>query len=123
MLLLPKPWLLWLGALMFVNFAVPVYFFHTAEAKVTLIAGVLSMILQMVIFSKKGYVRLLGLGHLPWLPLGIWLFIRLQEWPLSNPIAIWIVLLISLNFISLVIDGIQTVRYFRGEKKPTLVLP
>lgn len=47
----------WLGLHVFINILIPLYFIHTLEAKVVLIAIICSMTIMMAIFSAKGFVR------------------------------------------------------------------
>ena len=61
---MPMPWPLWLGLLLALNVAAPIYFFETLEAKVVLTAFLASVALMTAIFASKGFVRLLGIGHI-----------------------------------------------------------
>ena len=70
---LPAPWLIWIGTLLFVNMVVPLFFLDQREAQAVLAATMLGALIQMSIFKAKGFVRLLGIGHLPWLPVVLWL--------------------------------------------------
>jgi hypothetical protein len=122
MMLMPKPWLAWLCVLVFANMLLPLYFIHTLEAKVVLIASICSMTIMTAVFSVKGFVRLLGIGHIPWIPMIPWLFTRLENTSFDNLFGYWIVTLIVLNIISLIIDAIDVMRYIRGERGPQLML-
>ena len=120
---LPKPWWAWVGLLMVVNLVAPILFIRTLEAKVVLVAFFLAAGMQMAIFRAKGFVRLLGIGHIiPWLPLLIWLGARLGEIGADTPLGLWILALIVLDGISLVIDFVDVGRYIQGERKPSFVL-
>ena len=69
MLLLPKPWVMWVGLLMFVNTVMPLVYIRTLEGKVVLAAMMAGALLMTMIFKAKGFVRLLGIGHMFWIPL------------------------------------------------------
>ena len=85
MLLMPKPWVAWVGLLMAVNMVVPVFFMARLEAKVVLATMMASAGLMMFIFAQKGFVRLLGLGHILWIPLIFWLWGRVNlEAPVTH---------------------------------------
>ena len=70
---MPFPWPLWIGLLVAANLIGPLYFLNTLEGKVVLAGFALGMLFQNVIFARKGFVRLLGLGHFHWLPMLAWI--------------------------------------------------
>jgi hypothetical protein len=119
---LAKPWWFWIGFLMVINMVVPWFFIGTMEAKVVLVATIIAAMLQMSIFRFKGFVRLLGLGHIPWLPVVVWLASRLGEMDIESPFGIWILSVVVLDGISLIIDFIDVGRYFLGDREPSFVL-
>ena len=120
MLLMPKPWVAWLGLLMAANFILPLIFITTLEGQVVLATGLISAMIQGRIFQTLGFVRLLGIGHSPWIPLLLWLWSRF-EWDASI-FAGWILAVMVLNSLSLIIDAVDVVRYVRGEREPHLKL-
>ncbi len=122
MMLMPKPWLAWLGVIVFINLLIPLYFIHTLEAKVVLIAIVCSITIMTAVFSAKGFVRLLGIGHIAWVPMIPWLFTRIEKISFDNPFGYWLLAIIIMNSLSLIIDAIDVIRYIRGECRPYLTL-
>ncbi len=66
MLTLGKPWVGWVMLLMMVNMVIPLFYLGTLEGKVVLGNFVFGALLQGGIFSAKGFVRLLGIGHIVW---------------------------------------------------------
>ena len=120
MLMMPKPWVGWLGMLTFANFISPLIFITTLEGQVVLGTGIVSAMIQMGIFQAKGFVRLLGIGHSPWIPMLVWLWTRL-DWDFSI-FSYWILALIVLNSLSLIIDAMDVARYLMGEQDPHLSL-
>ncbi len=117
---LPKPWVAWVGLLMAVNMAGPLFFLATLEARVVLGTMMASAGLMMFIFAHKGFVRLLGLGHILWIPLIFWLWGRMDfETPFTG-LDRWVLSVIALSGLSLVIDAADVIRYLRGERAPTL---
>ena len=120
MLLMPKPWVAWLGLLMAANFILPLIFITTLEGQVVLATGLISAMIQGRIFQTLGFVRLLGISHSPWIPLLLWLWSRF-EWDASI-FAGWILAVMVLNSLSLIIDAVDVVRYVRGEREPHLKL-
>jgi len=114
----PKPVLTWVALLMTVNMIVPFFFLDTLEAKVVLAGVMIGAVLQTAIFSSKGFVRLLGLGHIAWVPMVIWLWMRLDTAPAESSFGAWMLSVIVLNSISVVIDTADVIRYIRGEREP-----
>ena len=116
---MPLPWLVWVMLLVAVNFLAPLFYIQTLEARLTIAALLIGFIIQSYIHSKLGFVRLLGLGHILWIPLVIWLGFRLTDIGLENPFGIWLASLVLINAVSLVIDVIDVIRFFSGETSPT----
>ena len=118
---LSTPWRLWVGLLVAVNFVAPCFFLAHFEARVVLAASLLSAALQMAIFRFRGFVRLLGLGHLvTWAPMLIWLVGRAGLPGISDEIDYWLVTVLAVDSVSLVIDFVDVVRYVLGDRAPSL---
>ena len=115
---MPMRWLAWLGLLVAVNVAGPIYFFEALEAKVVLAAFLASVALMPAIFATKGFIRLLGIGHIFWVPMVPWLWTRLDQVGPGDPPGYWIISVMIMNGISLIIDAIDVVRYVAGDRKP-----
>ena len=108
----------WLIALATVNMA-SLYFIGTTEARVILGVFVISMMIMTGIYYRLGFVRILGLGHILWIPMVLWLWTRLgRALPLNSTFEYWLLLVIIINTISLLIDAVDVVRYIKGERKP-----
>ena len=75
-----------------------------------------------VIFSKIGFVRLMGIGHIGWLPLVFWLGTKLEHAPVDSLFEYWLLAVIVLDSLSLFIDTIDVLRYVKGERQPFLAL-
>jgi hypothetical protein len=122
MLIMPIHWQIWLGLLVTVNFVIPFFFFQKVEAQVVLATAMAGMVFMSVIFSMKGFVRLMGIGHIGWLPLVFWLGTRLEHVPADTAFAYWLMAVIVLDSLSLFIDTIDVLRYVKGERQPFLML-
>ncbi len=72
------------------------------------------------IFASKRFVRLLGIGHVYWVPLVPWLWTRLPGFPPNDPFTVWMTAVIILNGVSLIIDVRDVRRYLAGEHAPYL---
>ena len=123
MLLMPKPWLIWIGLLVLINGITPLFFLPYPEAIAVLAAFLAGGIFQTIIFDAKGFVRLLGIGHIFWVPLVFWLWTRLDTAPIDLPFVYWIFSVMTLNSLSLIIDAVDVIRYVLGDRQPQLVLP
>ena len=98
--------------------AVPLAFIKTPEGIVTILAAMAGVITMTMLYQAKGFVRLMGLGHVYWVPLVIWFWMRLELAPSGSLFYYWMWSIIVLNSISLVIDTIDIVRYINGERAP-----
>ena len=114
---LAAPWRVWVGTLLAVNLVAPLFFLETIEARMVLAALLVGAAIQMVIFKRKGWVRLLGLGHIPWLALVPWLAMRLDWAAFDTPLSRWMAAVIALNATSLIIDTVDVYRYFAAERE------
>ncbi len=114
-----KYWLVWIGLLVAANVAAPTYFIASLEAQVVLAAVIVGAVIQMAIFRAKGFVRLLGMGHILWVPMLPWLWTRLDQIALEGPFAYWLLSVMVLNSLSLIVDVTDVLRYIRGERAPT----
>jgi hypothetical protein len=121
MLKLPKPWAAWLGLLVALNAVAPLFFIRSPEAWAALAAVMVGMAIMTAIFAARGFVRLLGLGHAPWLLLLPWLlWSRLDLHEPGSALRNWLLALLIANSLSLVIDAVDVFRYIRGERAPTV---
>ena len=116
MMKMPIHWQLWLALLVIVNFVIPLFFLNRLEAQV--VAGTLlaSVILMTGLTALSGYTRLLGLGHILWIPLLYFLWMRLEQNPADDFFGLWLRVLMILNAASLIIDVIDVGRYIAGDR-------
>lgn len=69
MLRSPLPVKAWLLLLMAANMLAPLVFFARPEGKVAVATMMASAMLMVVITARVGFTRLLGAGHILWVPL------------------------------------------------------
>ena len=115
---MPIGWLVWIAFLGAANFVAPLYFIQNLEAQITLALFFAGVFTQGYIHSKLGFVRLLGIGHIYWIPLVIWLGIRLDSVGLEDMFSFWLASVLAFNSVSLVIDGTDVTRFILGERSP-----
>ncbi len=117
---MPLRWQPWLMLLVTVNFLIPLFFINRLEAQIVLLTFVAGTMLMIFLTSISGFTRLLGLGHILWIPLLYFLWSHLSENPANEFFGIWIRVLMTLNALSLIIDAVDVVRYIAGEREETV---
>ena len=120
MMKMPLPWRLWLLLLIAANLLVPLLFLSRLEAQVVIGALLASVILMTALTAGFGFTRLLGLGHILWIPLLYFLWTRLDQIPADSFYGIWIRAVMALNAASLVIDAVDVIRYTAGDRAETV---
>ena len=107
---------LWMGLMVIFNMIIPLFFLDRLEAQVVLAAIVASMMLMTFITGLTGFTRLLGLGHIFWVPLLYFRWMSLDQIPADGVFGLWVRALMVINAISLVIDVVDVFRYLAGER-------
>ena len=112
---------IWLNVLLLGGFVLPLALFIWRETRRAALFSVLGNVVNMLgvqwLFSKMGYVKLLGLPHiLMWVPLVIYLVILARRettrvWPRRICWAVVAVLSVSLAF-----DIVDVLRWIFGER-------
>ena len=69
-------------------------------------------------YARMGFVRLLGVGHVAWLFLVPWMWLRLEGVPADGMFRNWMLAVIVLNSISLLVDIADVARYTMGDRAP-----
>lgn len=111
---------LWLMLLMVVNLAIPLFYLNRLEAQVVVVTFLASAMLMTMLTANSGFNRLLGLGHILWIPLLFFLGLRIDQIPASDFFGIWVRILMSINAVSLVIDVVDITRYIAGDRQETV---
>ncbi len=117
---MPLPWRLWMLLLVALNLVLPLFFIDRLEAQLVLVAMAVSMFLMTGLTAVSGFSRLLGLGHVAWIPLIVFLGTRLPEVPASDFYGMWLRVLLVANSLSLVIDLVEVLRYAAGDREETV---
>lgn len=113
--LLQQPvWIpVWMLFLMIVNVA-SVGFFNELLAKVIFVTFILSVMLMMGLYSRFGFEKILGMGHILWIPLLVYV---LMEIPTARDTFKSYLIILSISIaISLVFDIVDVWKYFTGRK-------
>ncbi len=120
MLQMPVLWQVWLAALVAANLVVPMFFLQRLEARIVLGAILASMALMTYLTGRFGFTRILGLGHILWIPMLAFLLTRLGDIHAGDAFGVWIRALIVLNSMSLIIDAVEVIRYVAGDREETV---
>ena len=105
---------LWVLFLMLVNMA-SLAFWQEAVAQLILLNFLASAMLMMGLYARFGFTKILGLGHVPWIPLLAYMIIQI---PAAETSFKRYLLVLSVSMaISLVLDTIDVWNYFRNRKR------
>ncbi len=100
---------LWVLFLMLVNMAC-LAFWQEAVAQLILMNFLASAMLMMGLYSRFGFTKILGLGHVPWIPLLAYVVTQI---PAAEASLKRYLLVLSVSMaISLVLDTIDVWTYF-----------
>ncbi len=103
----------WVFFLMIVNVA-SVGFWNEPLAKVIFVTFMLSVVLMMGLYSRFGFEKILGMGHILWIPLLIYM---LMEIPIARDTFKSYLIILSISIaISLVFDIVDVWKYFTSRK-------
>ena len=85
-----------------------------------LAAMLVGAVVQLLIVSRLGFVRLLGAGHIvAWVPMLLWLVPRLPNLGVATPFGRWLFAVVILDLAALAIDFVDVARYLAGDRRPT----
>lgn len=102
--------------MMIINLAA-IFFWEELLAKVIVIVFMLSSILMIGLYSKFGFTKILGLGHIIWLPLVFFIGFKLPY--ADGAYFMYLLVLMVTLSISLIIDIYDVWSYFRGITRET----
>lgn len=100
---------IWVSALMVVNMA-SVAFWSEPLAKVIFVTFMMSAMLMMGLYAQFGFERILGLGHVPWIPLLAYILAQLKT--AENGFQTYLIVLSIFIGTSLIFDSIDVWKYF-----------
>jgi hypothetical protein len=113
--LLQQPvWIpIWVFYLMVINVA-SVIFWHEPLAKIIFIAFMISAMLMMGLYSRFGFEKILGLGHVLWVPLLAYVLTQLPAF--ESSFKLYLVALSISIATSLAFDIVDVWKYFSERK-------
>lgn len=103
----------WVLFLMLVNMA-SLAFWHEPVAQLIFAGFLISAMLMMGLYSRFGFKKILGLGHIPWIPVLVFV---LTQIPAAEAAFKNYLLILSVSIvISLVFDAVDVVSYFTNQE-------
>jgi len=109
--LLVSVWVFWL---MLINVA-SIGFWNEALAKIIFVTFMLSAMLMMGLYSKFGFKKILGLGHILWIPLLVFLLMELPA--TTHDFKNYLIVLSISITVSLAFDVVDVWSYFSSCNK------
>jgi signal transduction histidine kinase len=101
---------IWVLFLMIVNVA-SIGFWHEPVAQLIFASFLMSAMLMMGLYSRFGFEEILGLGHIPWIPVLVYVLTQISAAEAAFK-SYLLVLSVSIA-ISLVFDTIDVWKYFK----------
>lgn len=95
---------LWVVFLMIVNVA-SISFWNEPLAKVIFVIFMLSAILMMGLYSRFGFEKILGMGHILWIPLLVYVLMEVQA--ANDAFKSYLIILSVTIVVSLVFDIVR----------------
>ena len=103
----------WVLFLMIINVA-SVGFWNEPLAKAIFVTFMLSAMLMMGLYSRFGFEKILGMGHILWIPLLVYVLIEIPT--ARDPFKNYLIILTISIVTSLVFDIVDVWRYFTTRK-------
>ena len=103
----------WVVILMIVNVA-SVGFWDEPLAKVIFATFMLSAMMMMGLYSRFGFEKILGMGHILWLPLLVYVLMSIPA--ASDTFEAYLIIWSIFTVISLVFDVVDVWKYFTSQK-------
>jgi hypothetical protein len=104
---------LWVLFLMIINMG-SIAFWRESVAQLILTTFLVSAMLMMGLHARYGFTKILGLGHVPWIPLLAYLLMQIPT--AEAALHIYLLVLSVSIAISLVLDTIDVWKYFQNRQ-------
>lgn len=108
-------WVIWIVILVLTNVVGGIYFVDTVEGSVVLFCMIFAFLFMVYLYSKKGFVKLLGLAHFPWLFLVPFLLYRQLLGIEDMTLQYWVMGVVTTNSISLAFDIWDVWQYYKAK--------
>lgn len=104
---------IWVFFLMLINL-VSVVYWHDPLAKLIFAAFIISAMFMMTLYSLFGFEKILGLGHLLWIPLLFYVLMKLPD--VAGSFKNYLIVLSTGIAISLAFDMVDVRKYLSHRK-------
>ena len=103
---LPWYWRGWVYLLIFVNGILPVFFLPKFTAIIVLVSALIGLFIGLVLTHAMGFSKILGLMHLPWIPMVLFqlYYLNQQNYSLKSYHDVWLVSSLIISILSLIVD-------------------
>ena len=104
--------------------ALALLFLSRIEAVAVLAVIAAGVLYQGSVYQKRGFVRLLGSGHVLMIPMLVWfVFWRIDavSLPEDRLFYNWLWLVIVTDTICVVVDIVEVTRYLKGDSEPSYI--
>lgn len=101
---------IWIMVLMIVNMG-SLFFWHEELAQIIFITFMASAMIMMFLYSHFGFEKILGLGHILWIPLLIYIVIQIPT--AEQSFQQYLIVLSIIITASLILDIIDVFKYFK----------
>lgn len=105
---------LWIGVLVLVNLFAFVYW-NQVLAKWIVGIFLFQGVIMMVLYSFYGYEKILGLAHVFWLPLLLYILVNIGAF--TGSFYSYLIVLLCVNALSVVFDILDVITYFKHKTK------
>lgn len=105
---------IWVVFLMIINVA-SILFWNELLAKVIFVIFMFSAIFMMGLYSRFGFEKILGMGHILWIPLLVYVLMEVQA--TNDAFKNYLIILSVTLVVSLVFDIVDVWKYFTSRKK------
>jgi hypothetical protein len=106
---------IWGGSLNIPQFIGSLIFITYIEGQLVLVTVIFTLIVAGQIHKRSPFSRLIGLCHIPWLPLLPWLVYRIMNFPHPIWLEVWLYYTAGAIAISLMFDTRDIYLYSKGQ--------
>jgi hypothetical protein len=104
----------WVTYLMIINMA-SLGFWHEPLAKLIFVTFMLSAMLMMGLYSRFGFTKILGMGHVLWVPLLVYIIVHI---PVAEGVfQTYLGILATSIAASLILDAFDVSKYFSNRQR------
>lgn len=111
---------IWTLLLVIVNLIAPIFVIEQWQAQLSIGCFLVIAGLMTYLHGKFGFSKILGLAHIIWVPMLVIIMNKTILVQLDELAAIWVCCLISLNFMSLILDARDVWKWVKGDRDPVI---